>query len=63
MSLAQRLRRLLGAAMLGAAVMVGAPLRPKEIEELMHAVNQQEIAEVIPTEDDTNQEPGYSPPA
>jgi hypothetical protein len=49
--------------MLGAAVMVGAPLRPKEIEELMHAVNQQEIAEVIPTEDDTNQEPGYSPPA
>ena len=52
MSLRRTLRKLLGAMLLGGAVMVGVPIRPKEIEELMHAVNQQELSEVMPTEDD-----------
>ncbi len=43
----------LGALVLGAAMIVGAPLSPEEIEGLAHAMNQQELAEVIPAEDNT----------
>ncbi len=43
---------ILGALVLGAAVIVGAPISPAEIEGLMHAMHQQEIAEAFRGEDD-----------
>jgi hypothetical protein len=37
-------------AILQLGVMVGAPMRPDEIEELMHQMNQPKLAHVLPTE-------------
>jgi hypothetical protein len=40
--------------LLGAGI--GMPMRPEEIEELMHSTNQQTIACTIPSESDTSDE-------
>ena len=55
-----KLRTLLVCLPLLAASFGGAPMRPEEIEELMHCMNQQKIAYTIPEEsengDDTIKE-------
>jgi hypothetical protein len=40
-------------------VMVGSPMRPEQVEELMHQMNQPKMAFVLPTEEDE----GDAPPA
>ena len=46
-----RLRTLLVCMMLEAGVMRGVPMRPQEIEDLMHSMNQPVTAEVLRQED------------
>ena len=50
--LKKRLRVVVVCAILQLGVMVGAPMRPDEVEELMHHMNQPKMAHVLPTEDD-----------
>jgi hypothetical protein len=52
MRLSTRLRTLLVCAMLEYAAMMGAPMRPDEIEELMRQMNQPKLAHVLRDEDD-----------
>jgi hypothetical protein len=49
-SLKKRLRVVVVCAILQLGVMVGAPMRPDEIEELMHQMNQPKMAHVLPPE-------------
>jgi hypothetical protein len=58
MSLASRLRVLLVCAALEMGVLGGVPMRPDEIRELMHQMNQPALAHVLPIED----EDGVDPP-
>jgi hypothetical protein len=58
MSLASRLRVLVVCVALEMGVLGGVPMRPDEIQELMHQMNQPTLAHVLPTEDD---EGGDSP--
>jgi hypothetical protein len=46
-------------AVLEMGVLVGAPMRPDEIQELMHQMNQPKLAHVLPSENDD----GGDPPA
>jgi hypothetical protein len=57
LSLKQRLRVLLACAALEFAVLVGAPVRPDQIEELMHQMNQPTLAHVLRSEDDAGDDP------
>jgi hypothetical protein len=51
-SLMTRLRVLLVCVVLQAGVLVGVPVRPDEIQELMHQMNQPKLAHVLPSEND-----------
>jgi hypothetical protein len=51
MSLASRLRVLAVCVTLEMGVLGGVPMRPDEIQELMHQMNQPALAHVLPTED------------
>ena len=57
MSLKKRLRVLAVCAVLQLGVMVGAPMRPEQIEELMRQMNQPKLAHVLPTEGDEGDDP------
>ncbi len=59
MSLMKRLRVLFVCAVLEMGVLMGAPMRPEEIQELMHQMNQSTLAHVFPSENDD----GGDPPA
>ena len=50
MSIKRKLRTLLFCLPLLLGAGVGMPMRPEEIEELMHSMNQQAIAYTIPGE-------------
>jgi hypothetical protein len=52
MSLASRLRVLVVCVALEMGVLGGVPMRPDEIQELMHQMNQPTLAHVLPSEDD-----------
>ena len=52
MSLMKRLRVLFVCAVLEMGVLVGAPMRPDEIQELMHQMNQPKLAHALPSEND-----------
>ena len=52
MSLKKKLRVLLACAALEFGVLMGAPMRPDEIQELMHQMNQPKLAHVLRNEDD-----------
>lgn len=52
MSLKQRLRVLLACAALEFGVLIGAPMRPDQIQELMRQMNQPTFAHVLRSEDD-----------
>jgi hypothetical protein len=51
-SLKKRLRVVVVCAVLQLGVMVGVPMRPDEVEELMQQMNQPKVAHVLPTEDE-----------
>ena len=57
MSLKKRLRVVVVCAILQLGVMVGTPMRPDEVEELMHQMNQPKMAHVLPTEDEDGDDP------
>jgi hypothetical protein len=38
-------------------VLVGSPMRPEEIQELMHQMNHPKLAHVLPSEDDDGDDP------
>jgi hypothetical protein len=57
-SVASRLRVLVVCVALEMGVLGGVPMRPDEIQELMHQMNQPSLAHVLPTEDE---EGGDSP--
>ena len=52
MSIKQRFRGVFICLVLCAALSMGAPMRPDEIEELMSALNQPKIAHTLPEESD-----------
>ena len=48
--------------MLEYAAMMGSPMRPEEIEELMHRMNQPKLAHVLRDEDDSGDGDPEPPP-
>lgn len=56
MSLKERLRILLACSVLELGVLMGAPMRPDEIKELMHQMNQPTLAHVLPSEEEPGSE-------
>ena len=52
MSLKERLRVLFACAFLQMGVLAGVPMRPEQIKELMHQMNQPTIAHVLPSEEE-----------
>ena len=57
MSLKKRLRVLLACASLELGVLMGVPMRPDQITELMQQMNQPKLAHVIRKEDDGGEPP------
>ena len=57
MSLEEKLRVLFACATLQFAVLMGAPMRPDEIRELMHQMNQPTLAHVLPSEEEAGDDP------
>ena len=57
MSLMKRLRVLLVCVVLEAGVLAGSPMRPDEIQELLHQMNQATLAHVLPSETDDGDGP------
>ena len=53
MRISSRLRTILVCAMLEYAALIGSPMRPEEIEELMRQMNQPKLAHVLRDEDDS----------
>jgi hypothetical protein len=56
-SLTERLRVLLVCITLEFGVIMGAPVRPDEIRELMHQLNQPTLAHVLPGEEEDGDDP------
>lgn len=57
MSMKHKLRTLLLCLPLLAGALGGLAMRPEEIEELMHNMNQQKIAYTIPVEEENEDNP------
>lgn len=53
MSIKQKLLKVLSSATLLGGLLMGAPMRPDEIEELLHRMNQPKVAHTLREEDDT----------
>jgi hypothetical protein len=60
-SLKKRLRVLLACAALELGVMVGVPMRPDQIKELMHQMNQPKLAHVLKEEGESGDDPPEPP--
>jgi hypothetical protein len=56
----KRLRIVLACAGLQLGVLMGVPMRPDEIKELMHQMNQPKLAHVLPGKDDEGGDAGSS---
>lgn len=54
MSIRKRLRTIFLCTMLEFAALAGMPMRPEEIEELMHTINQPKMAHTIPKQQESN---------
>lgn len=52
MAIKRKLRALFLGLILGMASLAGAPMRPEEIAELMHAMNQTRVCQIIREEHD-----------
>ena len=57
MSIKERFRRILLIGAIGMGLSIGAPMRPDEIEELMHQMNQPKVAHSLPNESDNGDDP------
>lgn len=57
MSWKKRLRVLVACLTLEAGVLFGVPMRPEEIKELMHQMNQPKLAHVLKEEGDSGDPP------
>jgi hypothetical protein len=55
-SLKEKLRILLACSVLELGVLMGAPMRPDEIKELMQQMNQPTLAHVLPSEEEPGSE-------
>ena len=58
MRVRERLRTMLVCAALQVGVFWGVPMRPEQIQELMHQMHQPKVAHVIPQEDEDGGDPG-----
>jgi hypothetical protein len=59
-SFKKTLRTLFVCAVLEMGVLAGSPMRAKEIEELMHQMNEPKLAHILPTENDEGDDPPAS---
>ena len=57
MSLASRLRVVFVCAALQFGVFSGVPMRPEQIQELMHQMNQPKLAHVLPADEGGGDDP------
>jgi len=57
MSLASRLRVVFICAALQLGVFSGVPMRPEQIQELMHQMNQPKLAHVLPADEEGGDDP------
>lgn len=63
MSLKARLRTIVMCAALELGVLSGVPMRPEEVRALMNQINQPKLAQVLPTDDQSGDDPPpISPP-
>ena len=60
MSIRRRLRTVACCAILEIGTLMGIPMRPEQIQELMHAMNVPKVAETKPEHDDTGEPPDPS---
>jgi hypothetical protein len=60
MSLKARLRTIFMCAALELGVLSGVPMRPEEIRSLMKQINQPKLAHVLPTDDQSGDDPPTS---
>jgi hypothetical protein len=51
-SIREKFRRILLVGAIGLALLMGTPMRPDEIEELIHQMNQPKVAHTLPDESD-----------
>jgi hypothetical protein len=66
MSVKKRLRTILMCAALELGVLSGVPMRPEEIRSLMNQLNQPKLAQVLPTDEQSGDDPPdrcYHPPS
>jgi hypothetical protein len=61
-SIKEKVRRTLLIAAIGLALLTGAPMRPEEIEELMHRMNQPKLAHTLPDESEEGDDPNKRNP-
>jgi hypothetical protein len=61
MSFATRLRVLVVCITLEMGVLSGAPMRPDEIQNLMHQMNQPKVAHQLPSDDEEGDNPDAAP--
>ena len=57
MSFKEKLRVLVACLALEFGVIIGAPMRPEEIRELMRQMNQPTLAHVLPAEEEAGDDP------
>lgn len=57
MSIASRLRVVFVCAALQLGVFSGVPMRPEQIQELMHQMNQPRLAHVLPADEESGDDP------
>ena len=55
MSLRKRLRTVVACLILEAGVLIGAPVRVQEVEELLRSLNQPRVAQTDPEEDEVSE--------
>jgi len=60
-ALKRRLRVIFVCSILQWGALVGVPMRPDEIRELMQQMNQPKLAHVLPTEDNDGDDPPIPP--
>ncbi len=62
MSLRKRLRVVFVCAFLQFGTLMGVPMRPEQIQELMQQMNAPKIAHVLPSEEHDGDDPPWEPP-
>ena len=57
MSIKEKFRKILLIGSIGLALLTATPMRPEEIEELLHQMNQPKVAHTLPDESDQGDGP------